>query len=99
LLGTSKARLSQEIRLVDERKIIIERESGGSMANFSLVAVLVLVGLIALFVWQPWNTTLSTPAMKTTIAQPGAAGERNISSSGASGSTHSSATQTSGKNR
>jgi hypothetical protein len=42
---------------MDERNISIDRESGGSLATFSLVAVFVVVALIALFVWQPWNTT------------------------------------------
>jgi predicted secreted protein len=57
---------------VEDRTKLVDRESGNSMATFSLVAVIVVVGLIALFVWQPWNITTRTNST-TTITQPGAA--------------------------
>jgi len=53
-----------------------EPNSGNAMATFSLVAVIVVVGLIALFVWQPWN--LTTDSQSTiTITQPGKTGATN----------------------
>jgi len=60
----------REMTTVDDRTKTGERDSGSSMATFSLVAVIVVVGLIALFVWQPWN--LTSPNSTTTITQPGA---------------------------
>jgi predicted secreted protein len=57
---------------MDDRTNLAERDTGNSMATFSLVAVIIVVGLIALFVWQPWNVTTRTNAT-TTITQPGAA--------------------------
>jgi hypothetical protein len=45
---------------MEERNITGERDNGGAMATFSLVAVLVIVALIGLFVWQPWNQTSTT---------------------------------------
>ncbi len=55
---------------MNNRSKTAEHDNGSSMATFSLVAVIVVVGLIALFVWQPWN--LTTPNATTTITQPGA---------------------------
>ena len=42
---------------MEERNISVDRENGGSLATFSLIAVVVVALLIALFVWQPWNAT------------------------------------------
>lgn len=56
----------------DRTNAIDARENGSAMATFSLVAVIVVVGLIALFVWQPWNITTRSNST-TTINQPGAA--------------------------
>jgi len=62
----------REQTAVDDRTNVGDRDSGNAMATFSLVAVIVVVGLIALFVWQPWNITTRTNST-TTITQPGAA--------------------------
>jgi hypothetical protein len=42
--------------IMEERNVIV-RESGRAVATGSLVAVIAIAVLIALFVWQPWNTT------------------------------------------
>jgi len=70
---TQLDRTAREETIVDDRTQVIEvRDSGSTMATFSLVAVIIVVGLIALFVWQPWNVTTRSNST-TTINQPGAA--------------------------
>lgn len=51
-----------------ERRTVIVREGGDPVGTVSLLALIVIAGLIALFIWQPWNgtvtlrtTTLTTP--------------------------------------
>src|ERR1700680_1373191 len=53
---------------MEERNVTVDRENGGSLATFSLVAVIVVVALIALFVWQPWNATSTTRSDGNTTA-------------------------------
>lgn len=56
----------------------VARDDSGSLATFSLLAVIVVVALIALFVWQPWNaTTTSRSNTNTTIQQSGGASSTN----------------------
>ncbi len=49
---------------MEERNVIV-RDNGGSTAAFSLIAVVVVVGLIGLFIWQPWNTAPETQPVTT----------------------------------
>ena len=76
---------------MQERPVIV-RESSSGLAIFGMIAVLVIVA-VALFAWQPWNTTTN----KTTIinqapaGQSGAAGGTAGTSGGTSGSSGSSA--------
>jgi len=77
---------------VDESSSLAEHDNGNAMATYSLVAVIVVVGLIALFVWQPWSLTSRTD-VTTAIAQPGAAAPvqrttRNASTLSANGKEH-----------
>jgi hypothetical protein len=74
---------------MDDRSVIGDHSSGNAMATFSLVAVIVVVGLIALFVWQPWNVTTEMQSA-TTIAQPGISGTTHDGSgtSTTSGKSH-----------
>ncbi|GAC1411195.1 MAG: hypothetical protein NVSMB64_20830 [Candidatus Velthaea sp.] len=64
---------------MEERNVVV-RDNGGSMAAFSLIAVIVVVGLIALFVWQPWNSTSTsrtTDHSTTTQQSSGTTGGAN----------------------
>jgi hypothetical protein len=38
---------------------VLGRESGGSVATASFVAIIVIAVLVALFVWAPWESTSS----------------------------------------
>jgi hypothetical protein len=51
---------------MEERKIVVARDSGNSVAMVSLVAVIAIAALIALFVWQPWSTVTHTTVPSTT---------------------------------
>lgn len=51
-----------------ERRTVIIQDSGNPVGTASLLALIVIAGLIALFIWQPWNgmvtvrsTTVTTP--------------------------------------
>jgi hypothetical protein len=59
---------------MERRNTIIERDNGQSMATFSLIAVIVVVALIGLFVWQPWNVSTRSNSTTTVSAPAPAAG-------------------------
>ena len=55
-----------------ERRTVIVRDSGDPVGTASLFALIVIAGLIAFFIWQPWNgsmtirsTTVTTPYDRT----------------------------------
>lgn len=81
---------------MEERNVTVDRDNGGSLAAFSLVAVLVVVALIGLFVWQPWSgsTTTQQHSVNQTVTQPGTNGTTGSSGSTTNGS--STTTTTSG---
>jgi predicted negative regulator of RcsB-dependent stress response len=78
---------------MEERNVTVDRDNAGSLAAFSLVAVLVVVALIGLFVWQPWTSSTTTQrSANQTVTQPGTNG-----TTGSSGTTtNGSSTTTSG---
>ena len=78
---------------MEERNVTVDRDHAGSLAAFSLVAVLVVVALIGLFVWQPWSSSTTTQrSANQTVTQPGTNG-----TTGSSGTTtNGSSTTTSG---
>jgi cytoskeletal protein RodZ len=78
---------------MEERNVTVDRDHAGSLAAFSLVAVLVVVALIGLFVWQPWTSSTTTQrSANQTVTQPGTNG-----TTGSSGTTtNGSSTTTSG---
>ena len=55
---------------MEEHDVTVDRENGGSLAVFSLVAVVIVVALIALFVWQPWNQTTRSNGTSTSVTTP-----------------------------
>ncbi len=62
---------------MDERNVVIVRDEGSSIGTFSLVAILIMAGVIALMIWQPWNglvTVRSTTV--TTSSIDGTSGTR-----------------------
>ena len=50
---------------MEDRNVIV-RNGGGSIGTASLVALLIIAGLIALIVWQPWNGTVTLRSTTTT---------------------------------
>ena len=81
---------------MDDRNVVV-RDSDSSVATFGIIAVIIVAALVALFVWQPWNTTSQT-TNHTTINQtvPAPAGGDNTSgtTSGTSGGTTSGSSST-----
>ncbi|MGD1066341.1 MAG: hypothetical protein ABR975_05950 [Vulcanimicrobiaceae bacterium] len=59
---------------MERRNTLVERDNGQAMATFSLIAVIVVVALIGLFVWQPWNMSTRTSSTTTVTAPAPAAG-------------------------
>ena len=53
---------------MQERNVVV-RDNGGSVATFSIIAVIIVAAVVALFVWQPWNTTSTQRSNSTTIQQ------------------------------
>lgn len=53
---------------MQERNVVV-RDGSGSVATMSLVAVIIIAALVALFVWQPWNSTSTQRTDSTTIQQ------------------------------
>ncbi|HEX3551060.1 MAG TPA: hypothetical protein VHT53_11820 [Candidatus Elarobacter sp.] len=70
----------------------MDRENGSSLATFSLVAVIVVVALIALFVWQPWNQTTrangTSTSVTTPVGQNGTTTQGTTTTNTTSGGTH-----------
>lgn len=81
-----------------ERTEVVRESEGGSVAMLGLIAVIIVAAVVALFVWQPWNTP-GAQHTTTTIVNPPAAGTAaggssmsSGASSGTSGSTTTSVT-------
>jgi hypothetical protein len=63
---------------MQERNVVV-RDNGGSVAAFSIVAVIVVAAVVALFVWQPWNATSTQRTNSTTIQQGSSTGTTGTS--------------------
>jgi len=75
---------------MQDRPVVVEGNNNTGI--FAIVAI-VVIAAIALFVWQPWNSTGNGAAHSTTIInqQPaGGAGAGGTSGSGTSGTTSTS---------
>jgi cytoskeletal protein RodZ len=73
---------------MEERNVTVDRDHAGSLAAFSLVAVLVVVALIGLFVWQPWTSSTTTQrSANQTVTQPGTNGTTGSSGTATNGSS------------
>lgn len=66
-----------------DRNVVV-RDSGSSVVALSLLAVVVIAVLVALFIWQPWNASTPTHGSAATIqGNPG-----NGTSGGGAGGAH-----------
>jgi hypothetical protein len=61
--------------MMEHRKVIVRNEAS-SIGTASLIALLVIAGLIALLVWQPWNGTVTFRSTTTTTQLDGTSGTR-----------------------
>ena len=61
--------------MMEDRNVIV-RNGGGSIGTASLIALLIIAGLIALIVWQPWNGTVTLRSTTTTTQLDGTSGTR-----------------------
>jgi hypothetical protein len=61
--------------MMEDRNVIV-RNGGGSIGTASLVALLIIAGLIALIVWQPWYGTVTLRSTTTTTQLDGTSGTR-----------------------
>jgi hypothetical protein len=52
-----------------ERRHVIVRSEGPAVGTASFIALLVIAGLIALVIWQPWNGTVTLRSTTTTTSQ------------------------------
>jgi hypothetical protein len=59
-----------------ERRTVILRDSGDPVGTASLIALIVIAGLIALFIWQPWNGTMTIRSTTVTTPYDGTSGTR-----------------------
>lgn len=59
-----------------ERRTVIVRDAGNSIGTASLIALIVIAGVIALFIWQPWNSTVSVRSTTVTTPYDGTRGTR-----------------------
>ena len=59
-----------------ERRTVIVRDSGDTVGTVSLLALIVIAGLIALFIWQPWNGTMMIRSTTVTTPYDGTSGTR-----------------------
>jgi hypothetical protein len=51
-----------------ERRTVMLRDSGDPVGTASLLVLIVIAGLIALFIWEPWNGTMTIRS--TTVTTP-----------------------------
>lgn len=70
---------------MEDRPVVVRDGGSNSVAIFGIIAVLVIVG-IALFVWQPWNSS-SSKNPTTIINNPVKDGGGGTSGSGTPGSS------------
>ncbi len=75
---------------MEDRPVVVRDGGSNSVAIFGIIAVLVIVG-IALFVWQPWNSS-SSKNPTTIINNPVKDGGGGAGSGGGSGGTSGSGT-------
>jgi hypothetical protein len=59
-----------------ERRTVIVREGGDPIGTASLIALIVIAALIALFIWQPWNGTMLVRSTTVTTSIDGTSGTR-----------------------
>ncbi len=60
---------------MEERNVIV-RSGGGSVGTVSLIALLIIAGVIALMIWQPWNGTVMLRSTTTTTSFDTTSGTR-----------------------
>jgi hypothetical protein len=58
-----------------QRNVIL-REEGSSIGAVSLLALIVLAGLIALLIWQPWDGLVTVRSTTVTTPLDGTSGTR-----------------------
>ena len=51
---------------MEERNVVM-RTGGGSAGAVAVIALIVIAGLIAIFVWQPWNGSTTQRETSTTV--------------------------------
>ncbi len=61
---------------MDERNAVIVGDEGSSIGAFSLLAVLLIAGVIALMIWQPWNGLVTVRSSPVTTSIDGTSGTR-----------------------
>ena len=61
---------------MDERNVVIVRDEGSSIGAFSLLATLIIAGVIALMIWQPWNGLVTVRSSTVTTSIDGTSGTR-----------------------
>ena len=94
---------------MQDRNVIVERESGGNGLGIAIVAIIAIAAIVAVLLWQPWNTTRSNTTIinppsgsqSQTITQPGpgSAGGTSGGTSGSSGSGTSGGSSNGGYSR
>jgi len=59
-----------------ERRIMVVRDSDDPIGTASLLALIVIAASIALFIWQPWNGTMTIRSTTVTTSLDGTSGTR-----------------------
>jgi hypothetical protein len=59
-----------------ERRTANVRDSDDPIGTASLLALIVIATLIALFIWQPWNGTMTIRSTTVTTSLDGTSGTR-----------------------